>query len=83
MGNPQWVAGYDGDALDFDGNDDHVYSSDISLPTSAFTIAFWFNSETALNAGSPREDFIYWELVSRPHMSFNKSGNGEIGLWPT
>jgi len=82
MGNPQWVAGYDGDALDFDGNDDHVYSSDVSLPTKAFTIAFWFYSETALNAGSPREDFIYWELVSRPHMSFNKSGNGEIGLWP-
>jgi len=82
MGNPQWVAGYDGDALDFDGNDDHVYSGDVSLPTSAFTIAFWFNSETALNAGNPREDFIYWQSVSRPHMTFNRSGNGEIGLWP-
>jgi len=82
MGNPLWVAGYDGDALDFDGNDDHVYSGDVSLPSSAFTIAFWFNSETALNAGSPREDFIYWQSVSRPHMSFNKSGTGEIGLWP-
>jgi len=82
MGDPQWVAGYDGDALDFDGNDDHVFSSVISLPASAFTIAFWFNSETALNAGSPREDFIYWQSVSRPHMSFNKNGNGEIGLWP-
>ena len=82
MGDPQWVAGYDGDALDLDGNDDHVLSSVISLPTSAFTIAFWFNSATALNAGSPRADFIYWQSVSRPHMSFNKSGNGEIGLWP-
>jgi hypothetical protein len=82
MGNPQWVAGYDGDALDFDGNDDHVYSSDVSIPTNAFTIAFWFKSETALNASSPREDFIYWQSVSRPHMSFNKSGTGEIGLWP-
>ena len=82
MGNPQWVAGYDGDALDLDGNNDHVYSSDVSIPTNAFTIAFWFNSETGFDAGSSREDFIYWQSVSRPHMTFNKNGGGEIGLWP-
>ena len=82
MGNPQWVAGYDGGALDFDGNGDYVFSSDVSLPTSAFTIAFWFNSETGLDSSSAREDFIYWQSVSRPHMTFNRSGNGEIGLWP-
>jgi len=82
MGNPQWVTGYDGDALDFDGNDDHVFSSDVSLPTRAFTIAFWFSSETSLDSSSGREDFIYWQSVSRPHMTFNRSGSGEIGLWP-
>jgi hypothetical protein len=82
MGNPQWITGYDGDALDFDGNDDHVFSNDVSLPTRAFTIAFWFSSETGLDSSSGREDFIYWQSVSRPHMTFNRSGNGEIGLWP-
>jgi hypothetical protein len=82
MGNPQWVVGYDGDALDFDGNDDHVYSADVNIPTSAFTIAFWINPETNLNSSSSREDFIYWETIARPHMTFNRSGSGEIGLWP-
>ncbi len=81
-GDPQWVAGYDGDALDLDGTGDNVYAAAINLPTNAFTVALWFNSNSALNDSSPRQDFLYWQTGSRPHLTFNRSGTGEIGLWP-
>ena len=81
-GDPQWVAGYDGDALDLDGAGDNVYAAAINLPTNAFTVALWFNSNSALNDSSPRQDFLYWQTGSRPHLTFNRSGTGEIGLWP-
>ena len=40
MNGPQWVSGYDGGALEFDGLDDYV---DISYPTdpTAYTLAAW------------------------------------------
>jgi hypothetical protein len=42
----------------------------------------WFNSNSALNDSSPRQDFLYWQTGSRPHLTFNRNGTGEIGLWP-
>ncbi len=75
--------GYDGSAcLHFDGIDNQVYAAEVSTPTSAFTIAFWFNSDNALDSDSPRADFVYWQSPARPHVTFNRSGTGEIGVWP-
>jgi len=44
-GGPQWVSGYSGGALKFDGTDDYVdCGNDASLDLTAWTIAFWLNS---------------------------------------
>ena len=41
-GDPQWVVGYFGSALEFDGNDDWLdCGSDPSLDLTTWTIAFW------------------------------------------
>ncbi len=43
-GNPQWVTGYSGGALNLDGTDDYVDGGkDPSLDLTAWTIAFWLN----------------------------------------
>ena len=43
-GGPQWVAGYYGSALEFDGTDDWVdCGSDPSLDLTTWTIMFWLN----------------------------------------
>jgi hypothetical protein len=43
-GGPQWVSGYSGGALKFDGTDDYVdCGNDASLDLTAWTIAFWVN----------------------------------------
>ncbi len=82
-GDPEWVAGYDGDALDLDGAGDNVYADSVQLSTNAFSVALWFNSSSALNDSSPREDLLYWQVGNgRPHLTFNRNGSGEIGLWP-
>jgi hypothetical protein len=42
VGDPVWVEGYDGFALEFDGLDDHVvYSFDAVEDWSAFTVCVW------------------------------------------
>jgi hypothetical protein len=44
-GDPQWVSGYSGGALKFDGTDDYLdCGNDASLDLTAWTIAFWLNS---------------------------------------
>ena len=43
-GDPQWVVGYLGGALEFDGTDDWLdCGSDPSLDLTTWTIAFWLN----------------------------------------
>ena len=43
-GDPQWVTGYYGSALEFDGNGDYVdCGSDPSLDLTTWTIMFWLN----------------------------------------
>ena len=44
QGDPQWVAGYFGYALEFDGSGDYIdiaYSSELSL--NEFTLSAWVN----------------------------------------
>jgi S-formylglutathione hydrolase len=50
MGAPQWVPGYDGGALDFEGADyvDTGYSEDLAT----YTISCWVKSPNAPDAGS-------------------------------
>jgi hypothetical protein len=81
QGDAQWSAGYDGGAIDLGGSE-NVYAEAAQLSTGAFTVAFWFRPAESLNANDPRQDFIYWQAGSRPHFTFNRSGDGEIGFWP-
>ncbi|MHC4166343.1 MAG: LamG domain-containing protein, partial [Planctomycetota bacterium] len=82
QGDAQWSGGYDGGAIKLSGSG-NVYAASAQVPTSAFTIAFWFRPESSLNAGNSRQDFVYWQNGNgRPHITFNRSGDGEIGLWP-
>ena len=55
-GDPQAVAGYDGDALDFDGVDDYVVSSSTNVPAgpSSFTITAW------IFPNEHNDDIITW-----------------------
>ncbi|MBL7188618.1 MAG: LamG domain-containing protein [Phycisphaerae bacterium] len=83
QGDAQWTDGYDSGAVKLSGSGS-VYAESTQLPTSAFTVAFWFKSDTALNATDPRQDLIYWQNGNgRPHSTFNRSGDGEIGFWPS
>ena len=83
VGDPQWVIGYDGDGLDLDGLGDNLNVDSVGLSTNAFTLALWFNPGSNLGSNSPRQDFLYWQAGNRPHLTFNRSGTGEIGLWPS
>jgi hypothetical protein len=42
-GDPQWVAGQLGDALEFDGSGDRVVAANIPFDNRSFTIAMWVN----------------------------------------
>jgi hypothetical protein len=81
QGDAQWSAGYDGGGVELGGSG-NVYAESAQLPTGAFTVAFWFKPDAPLNANDPRQDLIYWQTGSRPHFTFNRSGDGEIGFWP-
>jgi len=52
IGNPQWVASYDGMALQFDGKDDYV-DTGITENLANWTICCWVNSPAAPANGSP------------------------------
>jgi hypothetical protein len=83
QGNPQWTGGYDGGALGLSGSGDNVYAESAQLPTGAFTLALWFNPAAGLGSDSSRQDLLYWQVGNgRPHLTFNRSGTGEVGLWP-
>jgi len=46
-GDPQWVDGYDGGALEFDGVDDFVvYSFDQAQTFAAFSVALWVKASS-------------------------------------
>jgi len=81
QGDAHWTDGYDQSAVQLGGSG-NVYAESAQLPASAFTVAFWFRAETSLNANDARQDFIFWQTGGRPHLTFNRSGDGEIGFWP-
>ena len=55
------VQGRIGNALHFDGIDDKVLASSLSLPSgSGVTMAMWFNPDVTLNSSTGRVDFTYW-----------------------
>lgn len=68
-------------ALDFDGADDTLFFEDFALPKPFFSISFWFNPDTNLSDSSSRCDFLYWDNGNHPHITFNRAGDGEIGLY--
>ena len=79
----QWVDGKFGKALSFDGVDDYVEVPNVAIPTKAFTYEFWFKPSTSLSAGSGRQDFIYGISYARPHITFDREGDGKIGIYVT
>jgi len=68
-------------ALSFDGkNDGILIGKSFSMPTDAFTIAFWFSPEAGMRSDSRRCNFIHWSKGGFPCIAFNLLGHGEIGL---
>lgn len=76
-------AGKFGGALRFDGINDVLVNSSFVHPTAAFTYAFWFKPDANLQAGSGRDDFHYGSSYSRPHITFDREGDGKIGIYTT
>lgn len=70
-----------GGALNLDGADDTIYVEGFSLPKPFFTISLWFNPDADLSSSTSRFDLLYWGDGNHPHMTFNKKGRGEIGLY--
>jgi len=74
-------AKWKGNSFYFDGIDDYVFIPYIKIPINAFTYELWFKPSSILNNESERQDLVYGSSAARPHISFNKSGNGEIGIY--
>lgn len=71
-------------AYSFDGSDDYV-SVNFDIPIDSFSFAFWFSPPENWSAGTGREDFYYGSsnTSARPHITFDRAGNGKIGLFVT
>ncbi|MBF0132120.1 MAG: tandem-95 repeat protein [Magnetococcales bacterium] len=78
---PQVVIGT-GDQLVFDGNNDTITSPTFVFPTTAWTIEMWWKPTVTLTSASARQDLLFCNgATGRPHISFNKNGGGEIGIF--
>ena len=68
----------------FDGSDDHI-SVTFDLPTLSFSYTFWFSPPSDWSPGTGREDFYYGSsgTSARPHITFDRAGNGKIGIFVT
>ena len=67
-------------ALHLDGSNDRIYSDSFSLPRDAFTMSLWFNPDLTMDNNSDRMELIHWQTLQRPHLTFNKEGDGTIRL---
>lgn len=72
-------------SMDFDGADTIIVSG-LPRPDDAWTYSLWINPGLTLSSATPRMDIFYGrrelgEASPRPHLSFKKSANGEIGLF--
>ncbi|HUT30766.1 MAG TPA: LamG-like jellyroll fold domain-containing protein [Sedimentisphaerales bacterium] len=76
------VAGVVGNALHFDGSDDAVlFPKSFSLPSDAFTIAFWFSPDFPLNSGSEQFSLLDCSKFSRYFsVGFNRLRQGKVGF---
>jgi len=53
-GDPEWVLGYDGDALSFDGSDDYVRIPSLGINSNTVTMTAWVKRES---------DQINWSCI--------------------
>ena len=80
-GDPQWVPGYDGAALEFDGIDDYVNFPYVTDPT-VYTICAWVRPADTSPANiivrtSPSGPTVHWSHQLR----INSSGTFEHYVW--
>jgi len=80
MNEDDWVGGMFGNALDFDDVNDYLYMEDFTLPRDSFTLSLWFKPAKDLSKSNSRRDLIYWHRGGDPHLTFNRAGDGRIGL---
>ncbi|MHC4153904.1 MAG: LamG-like jellyroll fold domain-containing protein [Planctomycetota bacterium] len=75
-----------GNALHCDGlQGRNIFVESIYLPTSAFTIAMWFNPYSNLAGGSPKFYLMFWggpapSEGAKPMFEFGEDESGEIRL---
>ncbi|MBN2269238.1 MAG: hypothetical protein JXN61_01405, partial [Sedimentisphaerales bacterium] len=81
MDDADWVGGQFGNALHFDDVNDYLYMESFSLPQESFTVALWFKPLNNMSRTTSRRDLMYWHTGGEPHMSFNRAGDGKIGLY--
>lgn len=74
------VTGEVGGALAFDGVDDRLRADGWQAPADAFTIQLWVRFDEALDNTHPRRDLLYGGGSGRPHVTFNREGEGRIRL---
>ncbi|MDW3194901.1 MAG: LamG-like jellyroll fold domain-containing protein [Cytophagales bacterium] len=67
-------------ALDFDGADDDIIVSGFAASTGSWTYEFLFSPTSTLTSADAREDLFYYSTGGRPHITFNRQGNGSIGI---
>ncbi|MCL5282655.1 MAG: LamG domain-containing protein [Planctomycetes bacterium] len=76
-GGPQWVSGYSGGALKFDGTDDYLdCGNDASLDLTAWTISFWLNCAQNKDYNA----FVVKGLDAAENYEFLGFGNGSLHM---
>ena len=74
-GDPQWMAGYYGSALEFDGTDDYIdCGNDPSLDLTTWTITFWLN----INQNKDYSGFIVKGLDAAENYEVLTYGDGHF-----
>ncbi|MHC4741004.1 MAG: LamG-like jellyroll fold domain-containing protein [Planctomycetota bacterium] len=81
MDDADWVNGQYGNALEFDDINDYLYMEDFSMTRDSFTTALWFKPAENMDSSDSRADLFYWHRGSHPHLTFNRSSGGRIGLY--
>ncbi len=89
VGNPICVAGAQGFAFEFDGND-YIRIPGVPVVPTRHSYALGFRSSRELDRSSPRQDILYADTDEeeilqgrgRPHITMNHDGDGKIGFHP-
>lgn len=67
-------------AIDFDGIDDNITVSGFAAPTASWTYEFLFSPTSSLSSSDARQDLFYYGTGGRPHITFNRQGDGSLGI---